>query len=238
MKLRLLSIYDNSVSWTGCNLLRLFVGSTISQTLETFELSATFNTTMIDDDALAIALASCHRLKTLIVLCGNDTCVFGRNGLGGLQAMAPSRSIPDLPGAADSVPRDQLGVLPVDVMSVDCSSGRVLDFQLPLEGQTTCDCGRDLSVYWMRSVEDSAQYKVSRCRRVTTHSHNLLLFTLKKQSRRTVCLSNMSTAATVEVPARRAVAYFGPRASLVVLLLLTISAFSPPCSINRSTCTS
>jgi hypothetical protein len=69
--------------------LQSFVGSNISQTLETFRLSVGGNHTSVDDVQVATALASCHNLKTLSVCCGeNDGCVFGCNGLDGLQAMA------------------------------------------------------------------------------------------------------------------------------------------------------
>ena len=66
----------------------LFSGSTISQTLVTFEMRAYNITTPIDDDQVAVALASCHNLKKLFVNLGEDICLFGRNGLAGLQAMA------------------------------------------------------------------------------------------------------------------------------------------------------
>jgi hypothetical protein len=65
-----------------------FVGSNISQSLETFDLTAYGNTTAIDDVQVATALASCYNLKKLDAYFGGDECVFGRNGLDGLQAMA------------------------------------------------------------------------------------------------------------------------------------------------------
>jgi hypothetical protein len=68
--------------------LQSFVGSNISQTLETFKLSASGKNTVVDDVQVAMALASCRNLKALVVCCGNEACVFGRNGLDGLQAMA------------------------------------------------------------------------------------------------------------------------------------------------------
>jgi hypothetical protein len=73
--------------WTDASL-QSFVGSSISQTLESFELSADGDATPIDDIQIATDLASCHNLKTLTVCLGENDCVFGRDGLDGLQAMA------------------------------------------------------------------------------------------------------------------------------------------------------
>ncbi len=77
---------DKHFDWTAASL-QPFVGSNISQTLETFHLSAYSNTTPIDDFQVATALASCHNLKELKVYGGTDACVLGRSGLDGLQAM-------------------------------------------------------------------------------------------------------------------------------------------------------
>jgi hypothetical protein len=68
--------------------LQSFVGSNISQTLENFDLSVYGNATPIDDIQVATALASCHNLKTLHVSLGGSWCLFGSNGMDGLQAMA------------------------------------------------------------------------------------------------------------------------------------------------------
>jgi hypothetical protein len=62
--------------------------SNISHTLESFALSVYGNAATIDDVQVANALASCHNLKKLSVFVERDGCVFGRNGLDGLQAMA------------------------------------------------------------------------------------------------------------------------------------------------------
>ncbi len=73
---------------TGASL-QSFVGANISQTLESFTLSVVRgNTTPVDDVQVARALASCHNLKTLHVNFGGDRCLFGGNGLDGLQALA------------------------------------------------------------------------------------------------------------------------------------------------------
>ncbi len=42
----------------------------------------------MDDVQVATALASCHNLKMLSVDLGGNACIFGRNGLDGLQALA------------------------------------------------------------------------------------------------------------------------------------------------------
>jgi hypothetical protein len=77
-----------SFLWTEAHL-QPFEGSNISQTLETFQLIGYDNTTLVDDVQVATALASCHNLKTLHAECGPQRgCVFGRNGLEGLQAIA------------------------------------------------------------------------------------------------------------------------------------------------------
>jgi hypothetical protein len=65
-----------------------FVGSNISQTLETFDLTFYSNRTPVDDVQVATALASCRNLTTLVVCNGEEGCVFGCNGLDGLQSMA------------------------------------------------------------------------------------------------------------------------------------------------------
>ena len=67
-----------------------FVGSNISQTLESFSVKILDHTIPPDDIQVATALASCHQLKSLAVrnLCRATGCVFGRNGLAGLKAMA------------------------------------------------------------------------------------------------------------------------------------------------------
>jgi hypothetical protein len=68
-----------------------FVGSNISQTLETLDLIAYGIATAIDDVQVATSLACCHNLKKLDAYFGvnaSDGCVFGHNGLDSLQAMA------------------------------------------------------------------------------------------------------------------------------------------------------
>jgi hypothetical protein len=67
--------------------LESFVGSRISQTLEVFSVFNTDQRTSIDDVQVAKALACCRNLKTLFFKLGVRRCVFGRNGLVGLQAM-------------------------------------------------------------------------------------------------------------------------------------------------------
>ena len=42
----------------------------------------------MDDVQVATALASCHNLKKLVLYFAREGCVFGRNGMDGLQAMA------------------------------------------------------------------------------------------------------------------------------------------------------
>jgi hypothetical protein len=77
--------------WSGASL-QPFVGSNISQTLESFHIIVRYSDdrmTRIDDVQLARSLASCQNLKTLSVYLGGwDGCVFGRDGLEGLQAIA------------------------------------------------------------------------------------------------------------------------------------------------------
>jgi hypothetical protein len=69
--------------------LQSFVGSNISQTLHTFNMSTNSDVFAPTDDVqVATALASCHNLKQMSVHFGVGECVFGRNGLDGLQAMA------------------------------------------------------------------------------------------------------------------------------------------------------
>jgi hypothetical protein len=80
-------LFLSSAQLTGGSL-QSFVGSNISQTLESFQLSARDNMAPIDDVQFATALASCHNLKTLYIYHSDDGCLFGRNGLDGLQAMA------------------------------------------------------------------------------------------------------------------------------------------------------
>ena len=59
-----------------------FVGSNISETLESLCVEIYSNTIPIDDVQVANALAFCHQLKSLAVPCGGNTgCVFGANGL-------------------------------------------------------------------------------------------------------------------------------------------------------------
>ena len=66
-----------------------FVGSTISQTLESFTLSGYPDATApLDDVQLAKDLAACRHLKKLDVGVDGDGCVFGENGLAGLEALA------------------------------------------------------------------------------------------------------------------------------------------------------
>ena len=94
MKLTKLSlINDTNIAGycgvTESSLHSLLVGSNISQTLELFNLSIFNITATLDDVQVATALSSCHQLKSLAVPWGGGTgCVFGRNGLGGLEAMA------------------------------------------------------------------------------------------------------------------------------------------------------
>ncbi len=92
MKLVKLGVYvegqdDEDGVLTAASLVS-FVGSNISQTLEKFELSVYDFTVPIDDVQVATALASCHNLKKLSVNFGDGGCLFGRNGLDGLQALA------------------------------------------------------------------------------------------------------------------------------------------------------
>ena len=95
MKLKMLDISDES-HWTAGGVLSFvgsFVGSNISQTLENFSMKVHIDgdglARIVDDVQVATALASCRNLKSLHVSCGyDDGCVFGRNGLDGLQAMA------------------------------------------------------------------------------------------------------------------------------------------------------
>jgi hypothetical protein len=84
-RLTILSVHSHSLT-AAC--LQSFVGSNISHTLESFELAIYKHMTPIDDVHVATALASCRNLKKLIMHMGHDACVFGRNGLDGLQAMA------------------------------------------------------------------------------------------------------------------------------------------------------
>jgi hypothetical protein len=90
MKLASLSVdIDQGNDWMYESL-QSFVGSSISRTLEMFCLSVHDDTILIDDVNLATALASCHSLKKLSVYCHRDICLFGRDGLDGLQAVAAS----------------------------------------------------------------------------------------------------------------------------------------------------
>jgi hypothetical protein len=87
MKLSELSVFDSrNNAWTAASL-QSFVGSNISRTLASFHLSSG-RTIPMDDVQVATALASCHHLTNLDLWTGGDRCVFGRNGLEGLQAMA------------------------------------------------------------------------------------------------------------------------------------------------------
>jgi hypothetical protein len=92
MRLASLSIDDFHGSGWADTSLQSLAGSNISQTVESLDLSGYLSTTPMDDVQIAIALASCHNLKTLSMKWGwgegEDGCVFGRNGLDGLQAMA------------------------------------------------------------------------------------------------------------------------------------------------------
>ena len=72
-----------------------FAGAAISQSLESFLLHFVYNDDKhIADDQLAVAIASCHKLKRLHVDWGLSNvsyggCVFGRsNGIVGLQTLA------------------------------------------------------------------------------------------------------------------------------------------------------
>jgi hypothetical protein len=68
--------------------LESFIGSRISQTLEVFSVFNVDQRTLIDDVQVAKALSCCRNLKTLFFKMGVRRCVFGRNGLDGLRAMA------------------------------------------------------------------------------------------------------------------------------------------------------
>jgi hypothetical protein len=63
-----------------------FAGANISHTLESLQLDIGTDR-VIDDERVATALASCRNLKSLQVELGDEKCIFGRNGLDGLQAM-------------------------------------------------------------------------------------------------------------------------------------------------------
>ena len=78
---------EHTFHWTA-ECLSTFVGSNLSQTLVSFELSDNGTTVSIDDAQVAYALASCHQLKTMKAISFGAGCVFGRSGLDGLQAMA------------------------------------------------------------------------------------------------------------------------------------------------------
>jgi hypothetical protein len=90
MRLVRLSIDEHSENngWSGASVLS-FVGANISQTLEALDLSV-YDGMMapFDDDIIATVLASCHHLTSVDIYIGQDGCVFGRNGLAGLQAIA------------------------------------------------------------------------------------------------------------------------------------------------------
>ena len=74
-------------SWTEAPVLP-FVGSNISQTLESFILKIYRDElSPIGADRITSSLASCPNLKSISIYFG-DGCVFGDNGLAGLQAMA------------------------------------------------------------------------------------------------------------------------------------------------------
>jgi hypothetical protein len=88
MKLVGLSIFVFQSDDSQLSSLQSFVGSNISQTLETFDLSVEDDQALIDDVQVATALASCHNLKKLAMLSFVDGYAFGRDGLDGLQAMA------------------------------------------------------------------------------------------------------------------------------------------------------
>jgi hypothetical protein len=87
--MQLQDLYIGACGRLSDGYLQSFVGSNISQTLESFSLSALYNTTLVDDVEVATVLASCCNLKKLHVCFGvHDGSAFGRNGLDGLQAMA------------------------------------------------------------------------------------------------------------------------------------------------------
>jgi hypothetical protein len=87
MRLETLSINDcKRGDWTEASV-QVFVGSTISQTLELFRLQIWRNATPIDDVRVITAFAGCHNLKKLALDWCGVQCVFGRSGLDGLQAM-------------------------------------------------------------------------------------------------------------------------------------------------------
>jgi hypothetical protein len=85
-----LTLRDPESSTWRSSSLQCFVGSNLSQTLEFFHLQVWRILPPIDDVEVDTALASCHNLKKLTVNWGNDIwgCVFGRDDLDGLQAMA------------------------------------------------------------------------------------------------------------------------------------------------------
>ena len=65
-----------------------FVESNISQTLETFSFIINGYTAIVDNVAVAAALASCGKLKSLRVnLLYGNCCFLGRNGLDGLRVL-------------------------------------------------------------------------------------------------------------------------------------------------------
>ena len=86
-KLVIANIANYSFELTASSL-AVLVGSGLSQTLVSFELSAFGTRVPVDDAQVAFTLASCHKLKTLKVVSRRGGCLFGRNGLEGLQAMA------------------------------------------------------------------------------------------------------------------------------------------------------
>ena len=87
MKLFNLSIVSCHIDLLTESFVQSFVGSDISQTLESFSL-VSYNAAPIDDVQFATALASCHKLTKLTVRSGSGKCRFGRSGLAGLEAMA------------------------------------------------------------------------------------------------------------------------------------------------------
>ena len=92
--------------WTEASVRSLLVDSNLSRTLEALELNDGFTMQPISDHQVALALACCPNLKTLDVDFQEETCVFGRSGLAGLQAIAagcPSLALFSLQVTVDGI---------------------------------------------------------------------------------------------------------------------------------------
>jgi hypothetical protein len=88
MSLVELTITGFTSEWSG-SILQSFVGSNLSQSLETFAVIASRGLE-VDDVQVAMALASCRKLSNLSIKWGYDEggCVFGSSSLEGLEAIA------------------------------------------------------------------------------------------------------------------------------------------------------